>query len=52
MLPDGVSNDRVRQSGGRYALSTDFEFLMRMGLWCELRSSGVLYVDLQPHTDD
>jgi alpha-L-fucosidase 2 len=35
MLPDGVSNDRVRQSGGRYALSTDFDFLMRMGLWCE-----------------
>lgn len=35
MLPDGVSNDRVRQSGGRYSLSTDFDFLMRMGLWCE-----------------
>lgn len=35
MLPDGVSNDRVRQSGGRYTLSTDFDFLMRMGLWCE-----------------
>lgn len=35
MLPDGVSNDRVRQSGGRYDLSTDFDFMMRMGLWCE-----------------
>ena len=35
MLPDGVSNDRVRQSGGRYSLSTDFDFMMRMGLWCE-----------------
>jgi hypothetical protein len=35
MLPDGVSNDRVRQSGGRYGLSTDFDFMMRMGLWCE-----------------
>ena len=35
MLSDGVSNDRVRQSGGRYSLSTDFDFMMRMGLWCE-----------------
>ncbi len=35
MLPDGVSNDRVRQSGGRYSLSTDFDFMMRMGFWCE-----------------
>ena len=35
MLPDGVSNDRVRQSGGRYGISTDFDFMMRMGLWCE-----------------
>ena len=35
MLPDGVSNDRVREVGGRYSLTTDFDFLMRMGLWCE-----------------
>lgn len=35
MLPDGVSNDRLRQSGGRYSLWTDFDFMMRMGLWCE-----------------
>lgn len=35
MLSDGVSNDRVRESGGRYSLSTDFDFMMRMGLWCE-----------------
>jgi alpha-L-fucosidase 2 len=35
MLPDGVSNDRVRQTGGRYGISTDFDFMMRMGLWCE-----------------
>jgi alpha-L-fucosidase 2 len=35
MLTDGVSNDRVRQSGGRYGISTDFDFMMRMGLWCE-----------------
>jgi len=27
MLPDGVSNDRVRQSGGRYGISTDFDFI-------------------------
>jgi alpha-L-fucosidase 2 len=35
LLPDGVSNDRVRQIGGRYSLTTDFDFMMRMGLWCE-----------------
>ena len=35
MLPDGVSNDRIRESGGRYSLTTDFDFMMRMGLWCE-----------------
>ena len=35
MLPDGVSNDRVRQSGGRYSLTTDFDFMMRMGPWCD-----------------
>jgi hypothetical protein len=35
ILPDGVSNDRVRQSGGRYGIFTDFDFMMRMGLWCE-----------------
>ena len=35
MLPNGVSNDRVRQTGGRYSMSTDLDFMMRMGLWCE-----------------
>ena len=35
MLPDGVSNDRVREIGGRYSLTTDFDFMIRMGLWCE-----------------
>ena len=35
MLPDGVSNDRLREIGGRYNLATDFDFMMRMGLWCE-----------------
>jgi alpha-L-fucosidase 2 len=35
LLPSGMSNDRVRQTGGRYSQSTDFDFLMRMGLWCE-----------------
>jgi len=34
-LPDGVANDRVRQSGGRYSDSTDFDFMMRMGVWVE-----------------
>ena len=34
-LPNGVANDRVRQSGGRYAQSLDFDYMMRMGFWCE-----------------
>jgi hypothetical protein len=34
-LPNGISNDRVRQTGGRYAESTDFDFMMRMGVWTE-----------------
>ena len=23
------------RAGGRYSLTTDFDFMMRMGLWCE-----------------
>jgi hypothetical protein len=34
-LPNGVANDRVRQSGGRYAQESDFDFMMHMGFWCE-----------------
>ena len=34
-LANGISNDRVRQTGGRYAESTDFDFMMRMGVWTE-----------------
>jgi alpha-L-fucosidase 2 len=34
-LPNGVANDRVRQIGGRYEDSTDFDFMMRMGFWTE-----------------
>jgi len=34
-LPNGVANDRVRQSGGRYAQGSDFDFMMHMGFWCE-----------------
>lgn len=34
-LPNGVANDRVRQSGGRYAQSINFDFMMSMGVWCE-----------------
>lgn len=34
-LPDGIANDRVRQSGGRYPEAGDFDFMMRMGVWCE-----------------
>ena len=35
LLPNGVANDRVRQVGGRYDDSTDFDFMMRMGIWVE-----------------
>src|SRR5208283_4902472 len=35
ILPNGVANDRVRQVGGRYDDSTDFDFMMRMGIWTE-----------------
>jgi len=35
LLPNGIANDRVRQTGGRYAESTDFDFMMRMGVWTE-----------------
>jgi hypothetical protein len=34
-LPGGYANDRVRQIGGRYRDSTDFDFMMRMGIWTE-----------------
>ena len=34
-VPNGVANDRVRQSGGRYAQSVDFDFMMHMGFWSE-----------------
>ena len=33
--PNGLVNDRVRQIGGRYRDSTDFDFMMRMGVWIE-----------------
>jgi len=35
LLPNGVANDRVRQVGGRYDDTTDFDFMMRMGVWTE-----------------
>ena len=34
-LPNDVANDRVRQSGGRYAQALDFDYMMHMGFWCE-----------------
>jgi len=34
-LPNGVVQDRVRQIDGRYRDSTDFDFMMRMGIWTE-----------------
>lgn len=35
MTPLGVANDRVRQTGGRYRDETNFDFMMRMGVWTE-----------------
>lgn len=35
LLPNGVANDRVRQIGGRYRDETNFDFMMRMGVWTE-----------------
>ena len=34
-MPNGIVQDRVRQTGGRYAESTNFDFMMRMGVWTE-----------------
>src|SRR5438270_8031137 len=34
-MPNGIVQDRVRQVGGRYKDSTDFDFMMRMGVWTE-----------------
>jgi hypothetical protein len=34
-LPNGIVNDRVRQAGGRYKDSTNFDFMMHMGIWTE-----------------
>lgn len=35
LMPNGIVQDRVRQTGGRYQDSTDFDFMMRMGVWTE-----------------
>jgi len=34
-MPNGIVQDRVRQIGGRYRDTTDFDFMMRMGVWTE-----------------
>lgn len=35
LLPNGTCTDRVLMSGGRYADTTDFDFMSRMGVWFE-----------------
>jgi hypothetical protein len=30
-----MANDRLRQTGGRYRDETDYDFMMRMGVWTE-----------------
>ena len=34
-VPNGVVGDRVRQIDGRYSDTTNFDFMMRMGIWTE-----------------
>ena len=34
-MPNGIVQDRVRQTGGRYAETTDFDFMTHMGVWTE-----------------
>ncbi len=34
-MPNGIVQDRVRQTGGRYEETTNFDFMMRMGVWTE-----------------
>jgi hypothetical protein len=35
LLSNGIANDRCRQIDGRYRDETDFDFMMRMGVWTE-----------------
>jgi hypothetical protein len=35
MTPLGVANDRLRQTGGRYRDETNYDYMMRMGVWTE-----------------
>jgi alpha-L-fucosidase 2 len=41
-LPNGVVQDRARQINGRYTDTTDFDFMMRMGIWTENLSLPVV----------
>ncbi|MDR3678011.1 MAG: hypothetical protein P4N24_21200 [Acidobacteriota bacterium] len=42
-LPNGTAGDRVRQIDGRYSDTTNFDFMMPMGIWTEnLSLPGVL----------
>jgi alpha-L-fucosidase 2 len=34
-MPNGIVQDRVRQIGGRYDDGTDFDFMIRKGVWVE-----------------
>ena len=35
MTPLGVANDRLRQAGGRFSDESDYDYMMRMGVWTE-----------------
>lgn len=52
MTPLGVANDRVRQIDGRYRDETNFDFMMRMGVWTENLSLPAVLNEclMQSHT--
>ena len=35
MLPNGTASDRLRQSGGRFSQSSDFDAVLHAGIWIE-----------------
>ncbi len=35
LTPLGIANDRLRQTGGRYRDETNYDYMMRMGVWTE-----------------
>lgn len=42
LMPNGIAQDRCRQAGGRYRDETNFDFMMKMGVWTENLSLPVV----------